>query len=399
MKRAASQGPSVLYISYDGLLEPLGKSQILPYVRGLAQRGSIITLLTFEKPHDLEGTPRVALDRDLASHGIRWVALRYHKRPSLPATAYDMARGVAQALREFRRTKYRVVHARSYVPALMGWVLKQLIGVRLLFDMRGFWPDEKIEAGHWSKNGAIYRAVKRIERQLLRDADAIITLTNRAKAAVEQWPGISAAPVTVIPTCVDLARFPHPLGALRTSPPLFVYIGSVGTWTSLGEMSRFVNHARVRFTGARLLVLTREIEAAQRELDASPLPADAVTLDTANPEQMAQWLAQASAALAFYRPGFARQGTCPTKAAEYLAMGLPVIVNEDVGDCRDIIGGAHVGVILRDFSDDAYGRALDELAALWKDPSVPARCRQVAEDTFAVGIGIDRYWQVYERLN
>ena len=28
--------PRVLYLSYDGALEPLGQSHILPYLRGLA---------------------------------------------------------------------------------------------------------------------------------------------------------------------------------------------------------------------------------------------------------------------------------------------------------------------------------------------------------------------------
>ena len=29
----------ILYITYDGLLDPLGKSQILPYILGLQERG------------------------------------------------------------------------------------------------------------------------------------------------------------------------------------------------------------------------------------------------------------------------------------------------------------------------------------------------------------------------
>ena len=42
----------ILFISFDGLLEPLGQSQILPYLRGLATRGVAITVLSFEKAAD-----------------------------------------------------------------------------------------------------------------------------------------------------------------------------------------------------------------------------------------------------------------------------------------------------------------------------------------------------------
>ena len=40
----------VLYISYDGLLDPLGQSQVVPYVRELARRGVALTVISFEKP-------------------------------------------------------------------------------------------------------------------------------------------------------------------------------------------------------------------------------------------------------------------------------------------------------------------------------------------------------------
>ena len=40
----------VLYLSHTGLTEPLGRSQVLPYVLGLARRGWDFTILSFEKP-------------------------------------------------------------------------------------------------------------------------------------------------------------------------------------------------------------------------------------------------------------------------------------------------------------------------------------------------------------
>jgi hypothetical protein len=40
---------NVLYISHNGLTEPLGRRQVLPYVVGLAARGWHMTVLSFEK--------------------------------------------------------------------------------------------------------------------------------------------------------------------------------------------------------------------------------------------------------------------------------------------------------------------------------------------------------------
>jgi len=38
----------VLYISYNGMLDPLGQSQVIPYLKELSRAGVSLTLLSFE---------------------------------------------------------------------------------------------------------------------------------------------------------------------------------------------------------------------------------------------------------------------------------------------------------------------------------------------------------------
>ena len=147
-----------------------------------------------------------------------------------------------------------------------------------------------------------------------------------------------------------------------------------------------------------MLLLTRHQAEAREALQRSSLPADRVTLASAAPEEVPQWLARSDVGLAFYKPGIARRGTCPTKMAEYLAAGLPVVVNEAVGDSEEIIAGNEVGVVPESFSDEVYASTLDRLAELRADPELPVRCRSVAEAHFSLPPGVARYWDVYERI-
>ena len=39
----------VLYISYDGMTDPLGQSQVIPYLQGLTGKGYHFSLVSFEK--------------------------------------------------------------------------------------------------------------------------------------------------------------------------------------------------------------------------------------------------------------------------------------------------------------------------------------------------------------
>ena len=80
-----------------------------------------------------------------------------------------------------------MVHCRSYIPARVGLALKRRFGVRFLFDMRGFWPDEKVEGNNWNLANplyaAVYRYFKRLESRLLRGADHIVSLTEAGQGA------------------------------------------------------------------------------------------------------------------------------------------------------------------------------------------------------------------------
>ena len=137
----------VLYISYTGLMDPLGQSQVLQYVLGLAERHKM-TLLTFERPTNLSDVERLmALEARCRAAGVEWYARTWHNRPSLLATVYDILAGNYTATRLALKSRAEIVHCRSYIGSLIGLVVKRRTGARLIFDMRGFWADERVDGG------------------------------------------------------------------------------------------------------------------------------------------------------------------------------------------------------------------------------------------------------------
>src|ERR1043166_4169057 len=117
---ASIQKLNVLYISYNGMLDPLGQSQVIPYLKELSKLGVQFTLLSFERQqaYEVDGEQRCkTLDEELSQFGIKWHRLRYHQRPSIPATAFDVAAGIRFASGLVRRDKIEMVHARAHIPA------------------------------------------------------------------------------------------------------------------------------------------------------------------------------------------------------------------------------------------------------------------------------------------
>src|ERR1041385_4086855 len=145
------------------MLDPLGQTQVLPYLMQLAEVGVEFTLLSFERglAYTREGRERCRrLSDELAQHKIDWRWLPYHKTPSLPATAYDVIAGYRVARRLVRDRQIELVHARSHIPATIALWLKQRLGTKMIFDVRGLMADEYVDANHWRKDSVPYRLTK-----------------------------------------------------------------------------------------------------------------------------------------------------------------------------------------------------------------------------------------------
>ena len=83
----------------------------------------------------------------------------------------------------------------------------------MLFDMRGFWADERVEGGLWNLKNPIYKLVykyfKKKEKQLLLNSNHIISLTHNGKKNIIKLPYFSKLEkdISVIPCCTDLSVF------------------------------------------------------------------------------------------------------------------------------------------------------------------------------------------------
>src|ERR1700712_2446048 len=110
------KGKKVLYISYDGLTDPLGQSQVLPYLKELSKLGYSFTILSFEKKSRFKKDAALIYSLTKAS-GIEWVPLTFTKNPPLLSKMYDRFRMKRTAGQLQRKTHFDLVHCRSYVAA------------------------------------------------------------------------------------------------------------------------------------------------------------------------------------------------------------------------------------------------------------------------------------------
>src|SRR4051812_37566800 len=113
------QPVDVLYMSYDGMTDPLGQSQVIPYLQGLSKLGYHFTLISFEKKERFE-TSKELIGNLLKQSSIEWVPLVYTKSPPVLSTIYDVIRLRKKAFGLHRQKSFQIVHCRSYITSLVG---------------------------------------------------------------------------------------------------------------------------------------------------------------------------------------------------------------------------------------------------------------------------------------
>lgn len=393
---------NVLYISYTGLLDPLGQSQVLQYVLGLA-RDHRITLLTFEKPHALANAPELdALAERCRAAGIDWHRLTYHNRPGIPATIYDIAVGIRKASDLARTGQIQIVHTRSYIAGMIGLTVKRRTGARFIFDMRGFWPDERVDGGIWKPDWLRYRAFKWIERRLFLGADHVVSLTRAGAREIEKFDYLEGRlpPISVIPTCTNLELF-RPVEPAEKPPGTFTlgYVGSAGSWYMFAEVAQA---ARILFEmrpNARFLVINKgDHDAIRNWLREAGVDLERVDIQAAAYSEVSEQIARMDAGIFFIKPVWSKRASSPTRLGEFLACGKPVLANGNVGDVEETIVATQTGVAINAFDEQTLHDALTNLIARTKEPGLAARCRQAAEEHFALETGIADYSSVYRNL-
>jgi glycosyltransferase involved in cell wall biosynthesis len=370
--------PGLTYLTVDSVLDGVGTSQILPYVTRLAARGLPVTLHTFERRR----APREMSDvlRDTGA-GVYWRAHPFGGR----GPAGGLVRVVEGALQIHARP---LVHCRSDLPAASALVGRP---ERWVCDNRSFWLDQRIALGMVRPGTAQARVLRRIERAAAERADAVLTLTAAAiDELARRHPGFDRHRATVVPTCVDLERFE--LAPFPDLEPVVVMLS--GSYNRLYDVD----------ASLRLVARLRRLVAADvRLVRVEPSVHDEAVRDAggavvcATFDEMPGEVRAAHVGMSILRGDLdaASIGAAPTKIAEFLACGRPVVVNAGLGDYDRLLPEYHAGVILRGTDDDAFDAGAAEIVDLVSDPATPGRCRALANRHFDLESAVDRLLGVY----
>ncbi|MCE2713063.1 MAG: glycosyltransferase [Cryomorphaceae bacterium] len=405
------QKTNILYLSYDGMTDSLGQSQVLPYLRELSKKGYSFHLVSFEKP-DRYKEHKAQIEKICEESGIIWHPLTYTKKPPVLSTVFDISRMRRIALKLHRQYGFSIVHCRSYLAALVGLRMKHTKGVPFVFDMRGFWADERVDGKIWDLKNRIFRTIyryfKKKELEFFRESAHIISLTQNGKQEITEniCPSVSSEKITVIPCCADLRLFdPNKINpgdqetlrkklGISNGDRMLGYVGSVGTWYMVNEMLELFKWLKKRENSWKFLFVTGDqpehIHSTAKKLG---IERSDVLVHSCAHAEVPMYISLVELSVFFILPAYSKKASSPTKQGELMAMGIPLICNSGVGDTAQVVNTYKSGLALEDPLE--YPDTLVELIKSSFDKSETMRG---AKEFYGLDSGVERYANVYHLL-
>jgi glycosyltransferase involved in cell wall biosynthesis len=395
---------TVLYITYDGLTDSLGQSQILAYLKKLSTPNNQLIIVSFEKRAAYR-TLAHEIKKVVDEHGLKWIPVKYTKKPPILSTIWDLTKAHRVCSKVYVKYHPEIVHCRGYIAAIVGTKLKGKHGLKFIFDMRGWWADEKLESGFWNHPifKPIYRYFKRMEKIFFSQCDFAVSLTYRGKAEIERQGLAAGNKIGVIPTCVDFGIFKarddlarammrQKLG-LDVNDKVFVYSGSLGGNYEVQILIGAFKAFKKNYPQSYLLILSKENFDDQILQKFRVEGMDRVAVYNAPFLEVTNYLQAGDVGFIYYRPTFSTIGRSPTKLAEYWASGIPVIAFRGIGDLDYIFNRYPDGGVL--LSDDESEWETEMRALQFSSYDI---LREHAKEYFDVERGVQFYHSIYEKL-
>lgn len=396
----------VLYLSYDGLSDHIGQSQILPYLLACKEKDIDIGILTFEKSENQAKVQQIKDVLDLK--GVNWHQISFSEGGNF-SKAYDFLKFIFVAFRLSILENYTVIHSRSYFASSIGLLIKKLLGKKLIFDKRDFWIDAKVETGRLDLSKFSHRFIhaflRYFEKRLFLDSDHIVSLTENAKQIVlQKYPSRKNDDITVIPCCVDVSLFDP--ASIPQSETLelrkklglegsFVlgYVGSIDIAYRVGDLFECFSIIKEVIGKAKLLLLVNnDKEEVFRMADEKKIAREDVVVTSVVRSSMPAYISAIDCGFYFIMPSYAKQATSPTKLSEILAMGKQVVTNQGVGDAEYIFKELECGYLIPSFTNKEYKKA-----AFWLLQN-PVSEKKYNLQKYSLEYGALQYFAVYQKL-
>ncbi len=380
-------------------MEPLGHSQVLKYLEKLSKNYKI-NLITFEKKSNLTNLSSLnKLIKICDARDIYWHRINYRNGQFGFGKLVNIFNLIIAPLNIFLTKRIALVHIRSYMPGIVIPILRAIFKFDLIFDMRGFWADEKHDRLNWNKKSFKYKFFKSLEKYLINNSQHIVTLTEASKEIIIRDFEADRSLINVIPTCVDFDEFSRRENLRENNTLTIGYLGSVDTAYDFTKFFFLITQLQslLKFTIYLKVLTNKTLEEVSRLIPENVISRINLEVKFVERENLSEEISSFDFLGFYLKENFSINASMPTKIGESLACGVPLICNSFNLDIENIIKQNDIGLTY-DFENSLSQQHIKKLLQLLDDKTIHQRCSKIANEYFSLEKGADAYLNLYTKL-
>jgi len=387
-----------LYFSYDGLLDPLGQSQIIPYISAITSSGHSLTIVSFEKVQRTKEQVKL-MEIKLQKIGVHWIRLEF--RSGKFWAIKRLITGVFLIRKICRELRPDLLHLRGFVPA----IIFQLSMSRLpfLYDFRGFALGEWVDIGKLKPSSLLYLILKKLDQEAVKRASGIVVLEKCAKNLLKNTYEVPNVPFKVIRTCTDVKLYKkRKTGYKKNSEPLkFVFLGGARfPYRPDFALMLIGNLIEVGYDCHIDFINESEHEIIKKAIDMTNISKEKVKILSYEHSEIPSILANYDCGIVMVETSYWRRVCSPTKMGEYLAGGLPVISLKGIDAIDELANRTEcvTTVAPEDLQNNfQHGRA-KQIVSFIKSTSVAQKSKILAKNEFDIDMAGNLYVELYSEI-
>jgi len=296
--------------------------------------------------------------------------------------------------------KPKIYHCRSYLSTYLALPLKFIFkGTKIIFDMRGLYPEEGLVHKKWTSQSASYKMWKKIEKYLLFKSDEVLVVSDTFKKYIRETYSIRHIENIYLFTGVLPQKTKKNI-SVRT----FGYIGALGSWhdfkflidiflviyKQLGKQSRFI-------------ILSPQYQEIWNYVKEKELPFnDKNSFFQVIPHsKVSEYLKKIDIGVLPLKNFKTKEENLigytmfSTKAVEMLSYGIPLLVNEKIGGLKYLIDEYHIG---ETFKTDLSNLPKKTKMLVEKIDNYRKKVKQTYEKLLNPKILLKKYYKIYNSL-
>lgn len=253
-----------------------------------------------------------------------------------------------------RLYRTNIIHAQSHAAAgATAQAVRNDRARQMVFDVHGVDIEERLADGRLVEGSVEHRQRRTAEQKAVRRANYILAVTKPLAERMAALASQARRRVRIVPCVLNLECAVGTRDSFRQatraqlgigSAPCVLYLGSASAWQQPRLILELFSELQNSMPDAILLIVTGDVDFFANMSRACGIPSSRLRIVTSSHSEVSRYIACGDVGLLLREATIVNRVASPTKFAEYLSMGVPVVVSDVLEDCAAIVSKYRVGV-------------------------------------------------------